>query len=63
MLNKSPLEIIEGIELMRGLENNLKIGSFPINTKSFSINTPKDLFLAKKIMKKDKYFKLYAAKK
>jgi 3-deoxy-manno-octulosonate cytidylyltransferase (CMP-KDO synthetase) len=63
LLKKSHLEIIEGIELMRGLENNLKIGSFPIKTKSFSINTPKDLFLAKKIMKKDKYFKLYENKK
>lgn len=63
ILKKSHLEIIEGIELMRGLENNLKIGSFPIKTKSFSINTPKDLFLAKKIMKKDKYFKLYEKKK
>ena len=63
LLKKSHLEIIEGIELMRGLENNLKIGSFPIKTKSFSINTPKDLFLAKKIMKKDKYFKLFKKKR
>ena len=37
----------------------MKVGSFPIHTSSFSINTPDDVIRAKKIMKKDKFFKKY----
>ena len=53
------LESYEGIELLRALENNLKIGSFPIKTKTFSINTMQDLNKAKKFITKDKVFKKY----
>ena len=55
----SSLERIEGIELLRALENDFKIGTFEISTKTFSINTPKDLLLAKKIIKKDGHLKKY----
>ena len=37
----------------------LNVGTLKINTDQFSINTPKDLKLAKKIMKNDKIRKLY----
>ena len=53
------LESFEGIELLRALENNLKMGSFPIATNTFSINTVQDLKKAKKFIKKDQVFKKY----
>jgi len=56
------LERLEGIELLRALENKMKVGSFPIKTNSFSINTPEDFIKAKKIMKKDKIFQKYYEK-
>ena len=62
-LKVSNLESIEGVELMRALENNLKIGTFEIKTHTFSVNTPKDLSLVKKLMRKDKYFKKFYEKK
>jgi len=62
-LKISQLESIEGIELMRALENNLKIGTFEINTDTFSVNTPKDLSLVKKLITKDRYFRKFYGKK
>ena len=56
------LEKLEGIELLRALENKMKVGSFSIKTNSFSINTPEDFRKAKKIMKKNKVFKKYYGK-
>lgn len=59
---KGKLEIIEGVELLRALENNLSIGTFEINTNTFSINTQKDFKKAKKILNKDKLTKKYIGK-
>lgn len=56
------LEKIEGIELMRALENNLSVGTLPIKTNSFSINTSEDFIRAKKYLKTDKLYKKYYAK-
>lgn len=53
-------EKIENIELLRAIDLDLKIGTFPIKTNSFSIDTMKDFIKAKKKMKKDKYLKFYA---
>ena len=61
-LKTSYLEKIEGIELLRALENGYNIGTFEIPTTTFSINTPKDLQLAKKLIKRDGYLKKYIAK-
>ena len=61
-LKISYLEKIEGIELLRALENDYKLGTFEIPTNSFSINTLGDLKLAKKLIKKDKYLKKYIEK-
>lgn len=58
-LKKTPNEKKEGIELMRALDNNLNVGTIKIKTNSFSINTKKDLTLAKKIMKKNNLRKKY----
>ena len=56
------LEKKEGIELMRALENNLVVGTLPIKTRSFSINTMEDFSKAKKYLKNDKLFKKYRKK-
>lgn len=56
------LEKIEGIELMRALENGLNLGTLPIKTDSFSINTPQDFSKAEKFLKKEKLFKKYFEK-
>jgi 3-deoxy-manno-octulosonate cytidylyltransferase (CMP-KDO synthetase) len=50
-LKKSFNEKIEGIELLRALDNNLNVGTFFINTKSFSVNTKIDYIKAKKYLK------------
>ena len=57
------LEFYEGVELLRALEGNLNLGSFPIDTKTFSINTPSDFKRAKKFIKKDKIFNIYKSAK
>ena len=58
-LKESPLEKIEGIELMRALENNMLIGTFELKGKSFSVDTNKDFIRAKEYMIDDKYRKKY----
>mgnify|MGYP001189277037 FL=1 len=61
-VKQGELEKIEGIELMRALENNLHVGTFSIKTDTFSINTPKDFKKAKSFLIKDKFFKKYREK-
>ncbi len=60
--SEGDLEKKEGIELMRALENNLVVGTLPIKTNSFSINTIEDFFRAKKYLKNDNLFKKYKNK-
>lgn len=54
------LEKIEGIELMRALEIGLKVKTLVLEGNSFSVDIKSDLKKVKKIMKKDKLFKLYS---
>lgn len=58
-LNKSKLEKIEGIELLRALENDFKIGTFLSKHTSQAVDVKNDYLKAKRIMKKDKIKKLY----
>ncbi len=53
-LPQSPLEKIEGIELMRALENNMNIGTFNLKGSSFSVDTKDDFLKAIKFMSLDK---------
>lgn len=53
------IEKIEGIELMRALENNLTIGSFSIRGDDFAVDVNEDLMKAIDLMPKDKIRKLY----
>jgi 3-deoxy-manno-octulosonate cytidylyltransferase (CMP-KDO synthetase) len=56
---KSKNEKIEGVELLRAIDNNFNLGTIKINTDVFSINTKSDLKKAKLIMKKCKIRKKY----
>lgn len=53
------IEKIEGIELMRALENNLSIGSFSIKGSDFAVDVNEDLMKAIDMMPRDKIRKLY----
>lgn len=53
------LEKIEGIELLRALENNLKIGTFSMISNSFSVDIKEDYLKAIKAFKSDKYKNAY----
>ena len=53
------IESIEGIELMRALENNLGVGTFHLKGESMAIDIEKDILKVKKAMKKDRIRKLY----
>ena len=58
-LPQSNLEKIEGIELMRALENDMKIGTFNLEGKSFSVDTRDDFLKAVKFMNIDIVRKKY----
>lgn len=53
------LEKIEGIELLRAIENDLNIGTFIAKGSSFGVNVKQDLFRAIEEMSKNKIRKLY----
>jgi len=55
----SRLEMIEGIELLRAIENQLKIKTIILKGDSFSVDIKSDYIKAKQKMKKDKFFKMY----
>ena len=49
----------EDIELLRAIENDMRVYSFPIKGNSFSIDIQDDLLRARVAMKSDKYFGKY----
>ena len=53
------IEKIENIELMRALENNLKLGTFIVRGSDFAVDIQADFFRAVEVMKKDKLRKKY----
>ena len=55
----SYLEKIEGIELIRALENGLKIGTFSLLSETFSVDIKEDYLRAIEVFKKDKYKNKY----
>ena len=58
-LRPSTLEKIEGIELMRALENDFKIGTFKLKGNSVAVDEKKDIKKVLQLMSKDKIRKLY----
>ena len=59
-LKESSLEVIEGIELLRAIENNLTIGTFALSGDSFSVDIGEEYANAISAMKNDVLFKKYA---
>tara|TARA_B100001027_G_scaffold211346_1_gene179437 strand:+ start:381 stop:1133 length:753 start_codon:yes stop_codon:yes gene_type:complete len=57
--DKTKLEKIEDIELLRALEIGLKIKSLNLSGDSFSVDILEDFEKASKKMSSDKFFKLY----
>ena len=55
----SNLEKIEGIELLRALENDLKIGTFSIKSETFSVDIKEDYLKAIEVFRTDKLIKKY----
>ena len=49
-LRESKLEKIEEIELLRAIDNKMKVGTFLIDKDYFSINTKKDFYSAINIL-------------
>ena len=55
----TPLEKLEDIELLRGLEIGLKIKTINLKGDSFSVDVAEDYKRAKSQMNKDRFFKFY----
>jgi len=53
------IEKIENIELMRALENNLRLGTFIIKGSDFAVDIQADFLRAVSVMRKDKIRKMY----
>ena len=53
------IEKIEGIELLRAIENNLNLGTLVIKGSSFAVDVNQDLMRAIDVMPKDRIRKLY----
>ena len=52
-------ESVEGIELLRAIENDMKVYSTKLNGESFSVDVNDDYLRAKVAMKSDPIRKLY----
>ena len=53
------VEKIEGIELIRAIENNLNLGTFTATNSGFAVDVNQDLMKAIDLMPTDKIRKLY----
>ena len=58
-LKMGKIEKIEGIELLRAIENNFNLGTFILHGSAFSVDVNQDLMRAIDIMPKDSIRKLY----
>ena len=58
-LEMSPNEECESIELLRALENDMRVFSLKMRGDSFSVDVQDDLLKARVAMKSDKYFGNY----
>jgi len=55
---QTPLELIEGVEFLRILENGLKVKAVETDHQSMSVDTLSDLIEVEKIMKKKQLLKV-----
>lgn len=59
----TPLEIIESTDMLRILENGMRIATFLTQTQTYSVDTKKDLEFVEKKMIKDPLVKIYVSSK
>lgn len=58
-MEQTPLEIIESVDMMRILENGLKVKMIPVETGSYAVDTPEDLNHVNEVMKNDPLISSY----
>ena len=58
-MEPTPLEIIESVDMMRILENGMKVKMIPTEYATKAVDTKEDLDVVEEIMRKDKLVKLY----
>ena len=58
-MEQTQLEIIESVDMMRLLENGIKVKMVYIQEDNFSVDTPDDLENVTELMKKDELVKFY----
>ena len=58
-MEETQLEIIESVDMMRLLENGIKVKMVYIQEDNFSVDTPDDLENVTELMKKDELVKFY----
>jgi 3-deoxy-manno-octulosonate cytidylyltransferase (CMP-KDO synthetase) len=56
----TPLELAESIDMMRLIENGIRVKMVPSPFKTYSVDTPADLRFVETVMRKDKLLKTYA---
>ncbi len=55
----TPLEIIESVDMMRIIENGLKVKMIPTNFKTKAVDTPEDLKVVIEMMREDRLYETY----
>lgn len=60
ILEETPLEIYESVDMMRILEHGEKVRMVPTDTRTFSVDTPDDLARVAVFMRDDALMKAYA---
>jgi 3-deoxy-manno-octulosonate cytidylyltransferase (CMP-KDO synthetase) len=58
-MKRTPLEIVESVDMLRLIENGYSIKAVIADEPSYGVDTPEDLSLVKGIMEKDPLYKKY----
>jgi 3-deoxy-manno-octulosonate cytidylyltransferase (CMP-KDO synthetase) len=61
LLEPTPLEIIESVDMMRVIEHGLEIQLVKTDTETVGVDTPADLARAEEILKNDPFTATYLA--
>jgi 3-deoxy-manno-octulosonate cytidylyltransferase (CMP-KDO synthetase) len=59
MLEPTPLEQVEGVELLRALESGLEIGTYEEFGETMAVDTKEDYERVQRLMSRDSFFKKY----
>ncbi len=58
-MEPTPLEIIESVDMMRIIENGLKVKMVPTDFKTKAVDTPEDLKVVIEMMREDRLYEIY----